>query len=60
MVKKASTRVNRHQAHTARSPKGLGDFYGTGIVQPLGRMRSGMGQEILSPKKLKKAPKSLA
>jgi len=60
MAKKPSTKVNRKIAHTSRSPKGIGDFYGTGIVQPLGRMRSGMGQETLSPKKLKKAPKSLA
>lgn len=48
------------QAHTPRSSKGLGDYYGTGIPAKLAIMRDGMGMEKLSPKELKKPPKSLA
>jgi len=47
-------------AHTPRSPKGLGDFYGTGIRQKIGRMREGMGMVDISRKGMKKPPKSLA
>lgn len=46
-------------AHTPKSQKGLGDFYGTGIVAKMGTIRRGLGQEILSPAKMKKPPKSL-
>jgi len=59
-MKQAKTKANRKQAHTPKSPKGMGDFYGTGIRQKLGIMRDGMGMETLSPKKLKKPPKNLA
>ena len=59
-MKKASPKTNRHQTHTSRSPKGLGDFYGTGIPGKIGRMRSGMGFDKLSPKKLGTPPKSVA
>lgn len=47
-------------AHTSQSPKGLGDYYGTGIRQKLGTMREGLGMEELSPAKLKKPPRSVA
>lgn len=47
-------------AHTPKSQKGLGDYYGTGIRQKLGIMRDGMGMETLSPQKLKKPPRSVA
>lgn len=60
MMKKDKPKTNRHQAHTPKSPKGMGDFYGTGIRQPLGKMREGMGMQEITPKKLKKPPKSLA
>jgi hypothetical protein len=53
-------KTNRKTAHTPRSPKGLGDFYGSGVRQKLGKMRSGLGMIELSPKKLKKPPKNLA
>ena len=46
-------------AHTPKSQKGLGDYYGTGIVAKLARVREGLGQEILSPKKLQKPPRSV-
>lgn len=55
----ASKKPYNGAAHTPKSSKGLGDYYGTGIVAKLGRVRSGMGQEILSTKKLAKSPKSV-
>lgn len=48
------------QAHTANTPYGMGDNYGTGIKAPIGKMREGMGMQKISQKKLKKPPKSLA
>lgn len=48
-------------AHTPRSPQGMGDYYGTGVRQPLGKMRSdSMGMVQVTPKELKTPPKSLA
>lgn len=59
MTKKAKT--NRVQSHTSKSPKGIGDYYGTGIVQPLAKLRGGtMGMQALTPKEMKKPPRSLA
>jgi hypothetical protein len=47
-------------SHTAGSQKGLGDYYGTGIVAKLGRMRDeSMGMQALSLKQMKKPPKSV-
>lgn len=45
-------------AHTPKSPKGMGDFYGSGTPQPVGKLRSGM--TMVSKVKAKKPPKSLA
>jgi len=47
-------------AHTPRSPQGLGDFYGTGVRQKIGRMREGMGMVEVSKKGMKTPPKSLS
>jgi hypothetical protein len=48
-------------AHTTGSQKGLGDFYGTGVVAKIGKMRGeSMGMQALSLKEMKKPPKSLA
>lgn len=48
-------------AHTSNSKKGMGDYYGTGIKQNIGRMREdSMGIIAATPNKLKKPPKSLA
>jgi hypothetical protein len=47
-------------AHTQNTKYGMGDNYGTGIRQKLGRMRDGMGMVAIAPKKLKKPPRSLA
>ncbi len=47
-------------AHTANTPYGMGDYYGTGIKAKLGKMRDGMGMQQVTPKKMKTPPKSLA
>lgn len=58
---KASKKPYKGAAHTPRSQKGLGDYYGTGIVAKIGKMRSdSMGMQTLTPKELKKPPRSLA
>jgi len=54
-------KIKSRQAHTAPTKYGMGDYYGTGVRQKLGRVRdSTVGMVKLSPKKLKKAPKTLA
>lgn len=46
--------------HVSHSSMGMGDYYGTGVKQKIGKMREGMGMKPLSKAKLGKAPKSLA
>lgn len=49
------------EAHSANKKFGMGDYYGTGIKNPVGRMRDNYMNDIpFSPSKLKKPPKSLA
>jgi len=47
-------------AHTANTAYGMGDSYGTGIKAKVGKMRSGVGMNPVSPSKLKTPPKGLA
>jgi hypothetical protein len=47
-------------AHTANTKFGHGDYYGTGITAKIGKMRSGLGMQEVTPSKMKKPPKSLA
>lgn len=47
-------------AHTANTPYGMGDHYGTGVKAKLGRMREGMGMKILTNHQLGTPPKSVA
>lgn len=48
------------QAHTPKSQKGLGDYYGTGFVAKLGRMRDdSMGMQAMTPRQMKTPPKSV-
>jgi hypothetical protein len=56
---KASKKPYKGQAHTPASPKGVGDYYGTGVRAKLAKIRSGLGQEILSERRLSKPPRSL-
>jgi len=56
---KAKLKSNK-VAHTPNTKFGMGDFYGSGKRNPMGKVRDGMGVNELAPKKLKKPPKSLA
>jgi len=46
-------------AHTSNTKMGMGDFYGTGKKNPIGKVKEGMGAKVSTVKGLKKAPKSL-
>jgi hypothetical protein len=47
--------------HVSHTSMGMGDNYGSGIKNPLGKMRDdSMGMTAVTPKKLKKPPRSLA
>ena len=52
---------SRKEAHSSGMKKGLGSYYGTGFKAPIGRMRdtSGPGYNPVTPRQLKKPPKSL-
>lgn len=43
--------------HTSNSKVGMGDYYGTGVRNPQGKMNSLL--DYASPKKSKKPPKTL-
>lgn len=48
-------------SHVSHTSMGMGDYYGTGVKQPLGKMRSGtVGMTPGSLKKVKTPPKTLA
>lgn len=47
-------------AHTSNSKLGMGDFYGSGIKNPIGRVREEMMINPMKSKSLGKPPKSLA
>lgn len=47
-------------AHTSNSKKGMGDYYGTGLRNPVGKIRDVFGSGPISKGNLKKPPKSLA
>lgn len=47
--------------HTSRTKKPMGDYYGSGKRQNVGKVRSGtVGSEPVSKKSLRTPPKSLA
>lgn len=49
------------EAHSANKKFGMGDHYGTGIKNPVGKLRDEyLGAGNLKPNKLKTPPKSLA
>lgn len=57
---KPASKTNHKVAHTPQSQKGLGDFYGTGIVAKIGKIRDGsMGMQALTPKQMTKPPRSV-
>ena len=52
---------NKHfSSHTNPSPKGMGDYYGTGVKAKVGTMISGAGQIKATKAQVGKSPKALA
>jgi len=48
-------------SHTPNTKIGMGDYYGQGIKQKVGKMRSSsMDFSVPSPKKIKTPPKNIA
>jgi hypothetical protein len=58
-MKKGSPKALK-SAHTSNSKIGMGDYYGSGVKQKMGKVKEGLGTSSMSPKKLGKPPKSLA
>lgn len=58
-MRKASVVKGLKNAHTSNSKKGMGDFYGSGVKNKMGRLLEGTGVNPLSKSKLKKPPRSL-
>jgi hypothetical protein len=46
-------------AHTANTPYGMGDNYGSGVKAKIGKMRDGVGMVEIQAKKLGVPPKSV-
>ena len=58
-MRKASVVKGLKNAHTSNATKGMGDFYGSGVKNKMGRILDGTGVNPLSKAKLKKPPRSL-
>jgi len=55
-----SGRTNSVEAHTDHTKYGMGDYYGTGIKAPIGKMRdSSVGYRPVTKRQLGKPPKSV-
>lgn len=59
-IKSSKASSSPRFAHTSDTKKGVGNYYGTGVKNPVGKMREGMGMATLSKKKLGTPPKKLA
>ncbi len=60
-MKKANSPVKGiKQRNTSKSQVGMGDYYGTGVKNPVGKSRDVMGMKSMGKSTLKKKPKSLA
>ena len=56
-----SPKGKRTEAHTAPTKYGMGDYYGTGQKNPIGRVRDAtVGFRPVNRKQMAKPPKSLA
>lgn len=60
MKTKTSNKGALKTSHTSNSAKGMGDYYGTGVKNAVGKPRSLTGSIKSTSKKVGKAPKSLA
>lgn len=49
-----------YEAHTSKTKKAMGDFYGSGVKQKVGISRSDSMMNPTPKSKLKKPPKSMA
>lgn len=58
-MKSHKSQRKTREAHTMMTKHGMGDYYGSGIKNPMGKVRDGMGINPLTPKMLKKPPRSL-
>ncbi len=56
----ANPKTSSGDWHVSHTSLGMGDYYGTGVRQPLGKMRRGVGMIEITPKKLKEPPTSVA
>ena len=57
---KQKTPYKNTQAHTPKSSQGIGDYYGTGIVAKLGKVRENFVVNEQYSKDLSKPPRTLA
>jgi hypothetical protein len=48
------------ESHVANTKYGMGDYYGTGVKNPIGTPRRDYINDVVSPKKMGKPPKTLA
>lgn len=46
--------------HTPKSPKGMGDFTGSGVKNPVGKVKKSYLTDLPTTKSGKKAPKTIA
>ena len=59
-LKPPKNRVPKQEAHTAPYRFGMGDHYGTGHKNPMGRMRDGsVGYRPVTAGRMRKPPKSV-
>jgi len=60
-VAKSKSMVKPYESHVSKTKKPMGDFYGVGVKQPIGKQKGPLlGSANLSQKKLGKPPKTLA
>lgn len=59
-TKKAKIKGPSRNAHTADTKFGMGDYYGSGVRQNVGKLRDTFINNPVKSKSLKKPPKSLA
>jgi hypothetical protein len=60
MKKKQQSNKALKTAHTANTPYGMGDYYGSGVRNPMGKVKEGMGITPVGNKGLKTPPRRLA
>lgn len=58
--KSRKNNLDRGDSHVSNTSMGMGDYYGQGIRNPVGRIRDGAGQVEVTPKNLRVPPRSLA